>query len=413
MSSRVSEAIATHDCGFAVCGCCQERDRLASIADKSMCGARHPELCLHARPHLAPDTRSSFPWTATRSSAARCGRDSLPLPDASACFTFEATMQRTRASARAHCGRIGRILSCLLLVACMLLDVPRLTLEASSGPSLAHAALFPARVVTLRAPGAAMLRIPAGRFEMGSSLKAIMAAAELCQKQAPTQACRPQLFANEQPLHTVELSAFWLDRTEVTVEAYERCVAQRRCAEPPYVEGAARFRQPGFPVSLVTWDDARNYCRWRGARLPTEAEFERASRGVERRRFPWGELYNSHLANHGRYGVAAADANDGFEELAPVGSFPNGRTPDGFMDLAGNVAEWVFDRYAPRYPQASNDPRGPAASATNRDRVTRGGHFRSAPVWLRGAARDFHEPGERLPYLGFRCARSALHKDES
>jgi formylglycine-generating enzyme len=319
----------------------------------------------------------------------------------------------SKASARTLCVRIGQILPSLLPTAVIALNLPQLTLEASSGPSHPHAALFPARVVTLHAPGATMLRIPAGRFEMGSTLKAIMGAAELCQKDAPTQACRPQLFANEQPLHTVELSAFWLDRTEVTVEAYERCVEQRRCAEPPYVEGAARFREANFPVSFVTWEDAQNYCRWRGARLPTEAEFERASRGLNRRRFPWGEFYNSHLANHGRYGIAATDASDGFEELAPVGSFANGRTPDGFMDLAGNVAEWVSDRYEPRYPEASKDPQGPAASATNRDRVTRGGHFRSPPVWLRGAARDFHEPGERLPYLGFRCARSSFDKDRS
>ena len=136
-----------------------------------------------------------------------------------------------------------------------------------------------ARVVTLTAPGPAMLRVPGGRFVMGSSLKAIMSAAELCQRDAPTEVCRPRAFADQQPLHTVELAGFWVDRTEVTVAEYDRCVEQQHCNAPPYRAGAERFRKPEYPVSLVTWDDARNFCTWRGARLPTEAEFERASRG--------------------------------------------------------------------------------------------------------------------------------------
>jgi formylglycine-generating enzyme required for sulfatase activity len=283
-------------------------------------------------------------------------------------------------------------------------------LEASTAPTSAsrsHRALPLARVVTLHAPGPSMIRVPAGKFMMGSPLKSVIEAAELCQRDAPTGACRPRAFADEQPLHSVELATFWLDRSEVTVAAYERCVEQRRCKQPPYSQGAKRFYKPDYPVSLVTWEDAKQFCVWRGARLPTEAEYERASRGLSQRQFPWGDLYNSHVSNHGRYGVAETDARDGFEELAPVGSFPSGGTPDGFMDLAGNVAEWVFDLYSVRYPEnATKNPTGPAASAKSRDRVTRGGHFKSAPVWLRGAARDSEPPGERLPQLGFRCAKS-------
>lgn len=284
--------------------------------------------------------------------------------------------------------------------------LPSVSPARAGGPAPALPGWIATRVVTLKAPEPSMIRIPAGRFVMGSSLKAIMSAAELCQRQAPSEVCRPRAFADEQPLHTVELSSFWLDTTEVTVADYQRCVEQRRCDPPPYAEGALRFWKPEYPVSLVSWEDAREYCAWRGARLPTEAEFERASRGVAGRQFPWGDLYNSRLANHGRYGVADTDAEDGFEELAPVASYPEGRTPEGFLDLAGNVAEWVLDRYAPAYPeQALRDPTGPSASSSNVHRVVRGGHFKSAPVWLRGAARDSQMPGQRSPHLGFRCAR--------
>lgn len=271
-----------------------------------------------------------------------------------------------------------------------------------------HSAGLPmARVVTLEAPGAAMLRVARGEFAMGSTMKEIVAAAALCNRTARSQPCRPQTFSDEQPLHRVYLSSFWLDRTEVTVEQYERCVEQRRCRAPPYSEGASRFRQPRFPVTLVSWEDATNYCHWRGARLPTEAEFERASRGTARRIFPWGDLYNSHVSNHGRYGYSETDGSDGFEELAPVGSFANGRTPEGFMDLSGNVAEWTHDLYEPRYPSGpETNPTGPASTQQGYRRVTRGGHYRSAPAWLRGAAREPMSAGERTPYVGFRCARS-------
>jgi formylglycine-generating enzyme required for sulfatase activity len=161
-------------------------------------------------------------------------------------------------------------------------------------------------------------------------------------------------------------------------------------------------------MTFVSWEDAQDFCRYRGGRLPSEAEFERAARGVERRVYPWGNLYNSRAANHGRLGWDPTDSSDGHAELAPVGSFPAGKTKDGFWDLAGNAAEWVGDRYLPAYSDApGKDPRGPNAPVAGPDRVVRGGHYSQAAPWLRGAARQRADPAVRRPFLGFRCARSA------
>jgi formylglycine-generating enzyme required for sulfatase activity len=252
-----------------------------------------------------------------------------------------------------------------------------------------------------------MIRVPASDFFMGSTEAEIVDSTLLCEREPLATTCDEQTFANELTRHHVKLSAFFLDRTEVTVADYEACVRVGRCKEPPYELGARRFQRGTFPVTLVTWDDAENYCEFRGARLPTEAEFERAARGQTGRRFPWGELANGHLANHGRLGLDTSDASDGFAELAPVGSFRDGRTPDGFLDLAGNVAEWVQDRYATQYPgDDETDPRGPDAATATSARVVRGGSYDSPVAWLRGATRGAFLPSERRPSLGFRCARS-------
>jgi formylglycine-generating enzyme required for sulfatase activity len=149
------------------------------------------------------------------------------------------------------------------------------------------------------------------------------------------------------------------------------------------------------------------FVRFRREGLALEGEVGRRPRGASGRRFPWGQLPNTRLANHGRLGIDQSDDVDGFSELAPVGSFTAGRSPDGFLDLAGNVAEWVQDRYATQYPEAEQtDPQGPDAAQATSARVVRGGSYESPMAWLRGAARGAYLPSERRPSLGFRCARS-------
>jgi formylglycine-generating enzyme len=291
-------------------------------------------------------------------------------------------------------------------------------------------------LAVLRAPLSAQVQIAGGQIQMGSPPSEVIEAVAICRREAPVGLCElPQLretqlfqhrfpmeslFQNEFVLHAVQLSSFWMDRREVTVEEYARCVKAGPCAAAPYAQGGARFARPELPVSLVTWEDARTYCRWRGGRLPTEAEWERAARGLRGRRFPWGNEYNRMVANHGsmsvtftrRFGdedgrLAAPDLDgrDGHDELAPVGSYPAGRTPEGLDDMAGNVAEWVADTFDLHYDaiEAVN-PTGPATTATP-FKVIRGGSYLHAAPWMRGAARLMAPADERQSWIGFRCAR--------
>jgi formylglycine-generating enzyme required for sulfatase activity len=198
-------------------------------------------------------------------------------------------------------------------------------------------------------------------------------------------------------------------RYEVSVAEYRRCQQARRCKPLPYFRGGQRFAREHYPASLASWHDARDYCTFIGARLPSEAEFERAARGLSRRTYPWGDLYNQRVSNHGRLASDPTSDTDGHRELAPVGSYPSGGTPEGIFDLAGNVAEWVWDRYAPEYPEHDErDPMGPIASSGSNQRVVRGGAFQSPRPDLRGAARAGRLPTQRSPGLGFRCVLGAV-----
>ena len=259
-------------------------------------------------------------------------------------------------------------------------------------------------LIVLRAPGAQMLRVPALRFEMGSTPLEVIETLLLCHQEPYGELCDQAMFSDEMPTHRVSLSSFWLDRTEVTVADYARCVSLGRCRSAQ-VGGSARFEKPNYPRGLVSFGDASDYCKFRGARLPTEAEWEGAARGPNGRKYPWGNLYNSRYANHGRLAWSETDARDGFAELAPVGSFPTGATPSGILDMAGNVAEWVSDYYG-AYPEApQTDPQGIGTGA----RVARGGHYQSAAPWLRGSSRMSADADVRRPYIGFRCAKTARH----
>lgn len=263
-----------------------------------------------------------------------------------------------------------------------------------------------AGVAVLRGPGAERVLVRGGAFTMGSDELEVALALASCQQEPQGNDCREEMFGTEYPAHEVFLSDYWIDRTEVTVASYERCVEAGRCQAPPFASGGERFSRPEYPVTLVTWYDAHAYCAWSGGRLPTEAEWERAARGARGRRFPWGMVWNPHVANHGALSFDDLDRRDGFLELAPVGSFPDGRTPDGIEDLAGNADEWIADWYSPEYPKESSvNPTGPDVGDL---RVVRGGAYggyrEGARSWLRSAARWQDLPSLRHTWRGFRCA---------
>lgn len=264
-------------------------------------------------------------------------------------------------------------------------------------------------VSVARTPAADAVLIRAGTFTMGSDDETILNAISECKLEPaghPDSTCHLKFFVHEEVPHRVYLSDFWIDRREVTVAQYGQCAAAGRCAEAPYAAGGERLNRPDFPVVFVTWNDAQTYCAWVGGRLPTEAEWERAAKGMTQRIYPWGNVYNPLLSNHGRLGWDSLDASDGFMELAPVGSFPDGRTADGIVDLAGNAEEWVSDYYEPNFPNASVvNPKGPDHGD---ERVVKGGSYGSARPWLRSSARAKEPPNVRRAFRGFRCVKPVL-----
>lgn len=270
-------------------------------------------------------------------------------------------------------------------------------------------------IVSLQPPPGDRVLIPAGAFLQGSTADERQVAVRMCLTEGGGALCGLAAFADEAPARRVRLAAYRMDRTEVTTLAYERCVRAGVCAPSRVAPDDARFRRPDVPVVGVSFHDAEIYCAWTGGRLPTEAEWERAARGADGRRFPWGNGWNPHLANHAEIGELRSRELDGFRYLAPVGSFPAARSPFGLDDVAGNVYEWVLDHYAEyTLPAGANTaseegvapglvyaPRGPAAGP---DRVVRGGSWRTPGVWTRAAARQRQPEGARELDVGFRCA---------
>jgi formylglycine-generating enzyme required for sulfatase activity len=235
--------------------------------------------------------------------------------------------------------------------------------------------------------------------------------------------------------HKVTLSSFCLDRTEVTTAAYQKCTDAGECEKAPQdvsypgmsttakqrfspLCNARREGRENHPINCVDWLSASRFCEARKARLPTEAEWEYAARGSGQRTYPWGDDPPSakRLNACGKECVGWGklndmdmkplyDEDDGFPATAPVGSFPDGKSSAGILDLAGNVWEWTADYYAPYTPDAVQNPKGPDSGT---ERVVRGGAFNGWMAdWAKPAYRYKSDPKTYNHAIGFRCAADA------
>ncbi|PRQ05319.1 Serine/threonine-protein kinase pkn1 [Enhygromyxa salina] len=208
---------------------------------------------------------------------------------------------------------------------------------------------------------------------------------------------------NEEPGGWVTVSPFFIDIHEATVESYEDCVDDGACGETPDEPdcNATRNDRDDHPINCVSWDNAAAYCAWRGLRLPTEAEWERAARGDELRLYPWGDDPPS-------CELAVVDGEGcGGSSTQPVGSLREGDSPFRVADMAGNVSEWVSDYYDADYYAASagaEDPQGPASGS---EHGVKGSAF-TVPANFpaqRISKRNFASPDSDLRIYGVRCAR--------
>ena len=243
---------------------------------------------------------------------------------------------------------------------------------------------------------------------------------------------------DEKPRHRVYLEAFWVDKFEVTNAMFDIFVQATGYRTDAEKEGwgltlnttqqeweetpGADWRHPrgadidsqamaGYPVVQVSWNDAVAYCQWAGGRLPTEAEWEKAAAGLQGQAYPWGEAVEAGRQNfcdeqcslpwkvQNTYKI-----DDGWALSAPTGSFPDGASLYGILDLAGNVWEWVQDWYSETY-YTSSPASNPAGPASGEARVQRGGSWANVFDNSRAANRGYHKPAERSDYYGFRCAR--------
>lgn len=222
--------------------------------------------------------------------------------------------------------------------------------------------------------------------------------------------------ADERPAKEIVLAAFAIDRTEVSAAAYDACVQKKACTPAGTGENCTAGI-PGkerHPINCITWSQADSYCRFADKRLPTEAEWEKAARGGDQKKFVWGDAWPP-PANSGNFADRTAVSlkphwhaiggyDDGFAATAPVDSMPEARAPQGNLHMAGNVAEWTADWYDAK-TYATTIPKGPAKG---RARVVRGGSFGSAKALdLRVSRREFYAPEESSVYFGVRCARDA------
>jgi len=216
---------------------------------------------------------------------------------------------------------------------------------------------------------------------------------------------------DEVPAVRLPVAAFFLDRTEVTNDAYRGFVGETGHPVPvigatdftrwAWVEGEPRKGTGGDPVFLVTWADADAYCRWAGKRLPTELEWERAARGDDGRRWAWGNRWEDGEARANWY---EGKEFDGFSHVAPADSYPAGASSFGALNLTGNVWEWVADPYVEQPAWKVGAER--ASAPDTGYRVVRGGSwYTNNWYWMRASFRYFLPADEVSTIYGFRCAK--------
>jgi formylglycine-generating enzyme required for sulfatase activity len=247
------------------------------------------------------------------------------------------------------------------------------------------------------ADGVVMVYVPGGTFPMGSTAAQIDAAMSLCE-QYPDEygKCKTPGFEAESPQHAVTLDSFWVDRTEVTSTQYALCAADGACRESRLADDPA-YGGDDYPVAGIPWQDARDYCAWAGGRLPTEAEWEYAARGIEGNVYPWGGEFD---CAGGNFWDDTSGCDDGYREPAPVGSFPAGISWCGALDMAGNAWEWVADAYGAYPAEAQTNPTGPASGS---ERILRGGSWGYHQPFVRTAYRYPVPPTANYLGVGFRC----------
>jgi len=203
---------------------------------------------------------------------------------------------------------------------------------------------------------------------------------------------------DELPVRTLYLDAYFIDKYEVTNTQYSSCVKAGICKTPSNAKQYSSYDYRNRPVTYMSWVMAKTYCEWRGARLPTEAEWEKAARGVDGNTYPWGEAIDCTYANY-RATVAYC-----VENTTPVGSYEKGMSIYGIYDLAGNVSEWVSSLHFD-YPYSATDGRENPNNAG--DRILRGGSWNNKASLLRSADRAWNDPNAAVFDYGFRCAKDA------
>ncbi|HLF90931.1 MAG TPA: SUMF1/EgtB/PvdO family nonheme iron enzyme [Anaerolineales bacterium] len=292
-------------------------------------------------------------------------------------------------------------------------DTP--TPTATSTPVTPTLTPTPTPIPTASSYGAPLALVPAGDFIMGFDAE------------------------DAAPSHTVFLNEFRIDKYEVTNALYKDCVDAGICQHPNDSSSYTRLSYYGdpqfnnYPIINVTWNMAKTYCEWRGGRLPTEAEWEKAARGTDGRTYPWGEELDCSRANYGKYvnsdgtvgcpvegtwflsgsGRFFSLRNGSMNDLSNllgyiagdvtyIGRYPSGKSPYGVYDMVGNVSEWIADWYSATYYQTSpvENPLGPE---TGDRRVVRGGWYGAFEDSLSVWKRFTNNAGTSSDYIGFRC----------